>query len=289
MSAALWCDELGLDAIVLESSDELGGQLLWTYNRIENYLGVRAKNGKEVRDIFANQINERRFTVKFEVAISEIDFDEKNVFLADGKRLDGKTLIIATGVSRRKLGIEGEERFKGKGILESGKRDKDKVKDQTVLIVGGGDAAIENALILAETAEKVLVAHRRDEFRARNEFLNDALANKKIQLLRKTSVLEIDGDEKVEIVKLKNSVNHSLFSLNVDAILFRIGVVPNTRLFKDEIALDENGYIQTTNLCETNVKGIFAIGDAANPVSPTISTAAGTGATAIKTIRSRIK
>ena len=131
-----------------------------------------------MRDIFvrANRKIED-FTLKINAAISEVDLKNKTIFLANGEKFSAKALIIATGISRRKLGIEGETEFQNKGILTSGKRDKDSVKDKIVAVIGGGDAALENALILAETAKKIILIHRSKEFRAREEFIKKAKRN----------------------------------------------------------------------------------------------------------------
>ncbi|HSK73396.1 MAG TPA: FAD-dependent oxidoreductase, partial [Pyrinomonadaceae bacterium] len=138
LSAALWCDDLGLSALLLEKSPELGGQLLWTFNAIKNHLGVEAENGREMQKIFARQIKDRNFLWKTNAEVSGIDLKNKSVVLANGERFSARTLIIATGVRRRKLGVEGEDEFTGKGILTSGNRDKDQVKNKRVAIVGGG-------------------------------------------------------------------------------------------------------------------------------------------------------
>lgn len=288
MSAALWCDDLSLSAILLEQKAELGGQLLRVYNRIENHLGVTAENGKELRDIFAGQIKKRKFSLKTNAEISRVDLENKTIFLDGGEKFIAKALIIATGVSRRKLGIKGETKFQNKGILTSGKRDKDSVKNKKVAVIGGGDAALENALILAETAEKVMLIHRSQDFRARQEFLEKARENPKIEFFTNTAVKRLIGEKKLKEIETENLQNGKLSKILLDAVLIRIGVKPNTNLFAEKINLDKNGYIKTNSNCETNINGVWAIGDAANPVAPTVSTAVGTGATSIKSIYSHL-
>ena len=287
LSAGLWCAELGLRALLLESEKEFGGQLLRTYNRIENYLGIEAKNGRELRDIFLEQIKKREFLSKFEAEISTIDFEKKTLKLKTGESFSADFLIVATGVRRRKLNIEGEKKFQNKGILRSGKRDKDSVRDKNVIIVGGGDAALENALILAETARKVTLVHRREEFSAREEFLQKVRQNDKIEILTNTILTKISGGEKVENVELENLKNNESENLAIDAVLLRIGVEANAGIFEKQIDLDEKGYIKINSECETSVKNIFAIGDVANPLAPTISSAVGMGAIAAKVISAR--
>lgn len=288
ISAALWCDELGLSTALVEKEKELGGQLLRVFNRIENHLGIVTENGKEMRDIFLAQTANRKFTRFLESEIVEANLSSKNIKLVSGEILSAKSLIIATGVRRRKLGVKGEDFFKDKGIIESGKRDSEKVSGKNVLIVGGGDAAIENALILAEKAKKVYVAHRRSEFRAREEFLNKAKENPKIELLPEMIVKELIGDQKLEKIYLENVITEELLEIYPEKLLLRIGVEPNTELFQGQIELNSNGYIKTNANCETNIENIFAIGDVSNEVSPTISTAVGTGSTVGKVVFERL-
>lgn len=289
ISAALWCDGLGLNALLLEERSELGGQLLWTYNAIKNHLGIEADNGRELRDIFLKQIERCNFTLKLSSEISEIDVENKTVLLKDNERFFAKAVIIATGVSRRRLNIAGEEKFKDKGIIESGKRDQDLVKGKNVAVIGGGDAAFENALILAKTASEVILIHRRKDFRARAEFVEQAKNNPKVKILTDTIAQKIIGKQRVEAVELKNAQTGETQILPVEAILIRVGVEPNTQLLRGKIDLDENGYIKINQNCETNAKRVFAVGDAANPLAPTVSSAVGMGATAAKVIFALLK
>jgi thioredoxin reductase (NADPH) len=286
LSAALWCDELGLSALVLEESAELGGQLLRVYNEIKNYPGREAKNGRELFGAFLEQIEKRRFELAFEARIDDVDFDKKEILLEGGTRLSARALVIATGVRRRKLNVAGEAEFKTRGIIESGKKDAALVAGKNVLIVGGGDAALENALILSETAARVTLAHRRKEFRARPEFTEKVKSHPKITILTETAVTAIKGGKRLESVELRNTSSGETQTLAVDALLLRIGVEPNTESFRERLKIDERGYIEVDRNGETSVRGVFAAGDVANPLAPTVSSAAGMGATAAKAISS---
>ena len=290
LSAALWCDELKLSAMLLEAGKELGGQMLRTYNEIKNHLGIEAENGREMRDIFVKQIESRQFEHRLRAKVSEIDLQKKTVLLENGEKFSAEFLIIATGIRRRKLNIAGEEKFKNKGIIESGKRDSSLVKGKSALIVGGGDAAFENALILSETAARVTLVHRRTDFRARSEFVEQAENHPKIKILTETIVREITGVERVEAAVLENLKTGETNNFRVEAILIRTGVEPNTEFLSGKLDLDENGYIKINQNCETSADGVFAVGDVANPLAPTISSAVGMGATAVKVIQdSRFK
>ena len=288
MSAALWCDELGLNALLLEENTKLGGQLWRVFNPIKNHLGGDAKNGQELQKNFLKQIKSRKFSLKTQSKIVAVDLKKKEIRLNNEKKFKWKFLIIATGVSRRKLQVEGEKAFQKKGIIESGKRDAKSAKSKHAAIIGGGDAALENSLILAEAAKEVTVIHRRKEFRARTEFLEKAKKNKKINLLTETVVIKFSGKNKLESVEAKNLKTGKVFTLPVEIVLLRIGVEPNTEIFRGKIDLDEQGYIKIDENCETSVKNIFAIGDVANPLSPTISSAVGNGATVAKIIYSKL-
>ncbi|MDQ4120981.1 MAG: NAD(P)/FAD-dependent oxidoreductase [Acidobacteriota bacterium] len=284
LSAALWCDELGLKTLVLEREPEIGGQLLRVFNPIEDHLGAHpAKNGIELRDRIAEQIARRNFQLRLNLRIDSVNLSAKTVFLSDGESLSARALVLATGVRRRKLNVAGEAEFRGRGILESGKRDAPLAEGKTVCVIGGGDAAAENALILAERAAKVYLVHRRNEFRARTEFLDKIKENPKIETLTETRVIKILGREAVEKIELENR-DAGIFQIAVDAVVLRIGVEPNTELFRRQIELDNNNYIKIDSSCETNLENVFAVGDISNPLSPTISSGVGAGATAAKVI-----
>lgn len=283
LSAALWTDELGLSTLLLEKAAEFGGQLRRVYNRIENHLGVETENGLEMRDIFVRQTEKRGFVRRLAAEVSAIDAENKIVSLG-GEQFSAKALIIATGVSRRKLGVAGEKFFQGRGIIESGKKDAETVAGKTVLVIGGGDAALENALILAERAKKVYLAHRRADFRGRTEFLERACGDQKIEILTETVVEGIGGVERVERVATRNLRGGETQVLPVEAVLIRIGVAPNTEMLRGKVNLDKQGYVKIDAGGETSVKGVFAAGDVANPVAPTLSGAVGAGATVAKAI-----
>jgi thioredoxin reductase (NADPH) len=284
LSTALWCDELGLSALLLEKNAELGGQLLWTHNEIKNYLGKEAKNGRELRDVFLEQIEKRKFTLHLQTEITDVDLEKREITLADETKIFARAVVIATGIRRRKLNVEGEDKFKKRGIIESGKQNAESVTGKNVLIVGGGDAAFENALILAENASHVTLIHRRKDFRARSEFIEQVEQHPKIKIFTETTVQKITGNEQIESVAINNLISNETQMLPIDVLLIRIGVEPNTEQFQGTLELDKNGYIEVNRNCETNLEKVFAVGDVANPISLTVSTAVGTGATAAKAI-----
>ena len=142
LSAALWCDELGLDALVLEAGAETGGQLLNVYNPINNYLGVRAANGREMRDLFAAQVADADFDLWTEVEIESVDLKAKRVALRSGEQLQAISLVVATGVRRRRLGIPGEAELAGRGVVESATRDRDTLAQERLPLEGLADELV---------------------------------------------------------------------------------------------------------------------------------------------------
>jgi thioredoxin reductase (NADPH) len=282
MSAALWSADLGMKAVLLEKEPDLGGQLLWTFNAITNYLGVEAADGRELRDRFLQHIIKWNVDVLTSASVSRADLRKRSIVLQDGRELTARAIIIATGVRRRKLDVPGEDEFRGRGILDSGVGAKNDVAGKTVVIVGGGDAALENALMLSEAAKSVTVVHRRDEFSARSDFVDRATRDPKIEFILNSQIAVITGNQNVEGVEIRAVRSGAISQLATDAVLIRIGVVPNTELFRDQLALDKGGYIVTDAASATSLPYIYAAGDVANPRSPTISTAAGTAATAAK-------
>jgi thioredoxin reductase (NADPH) len=284
LSAALWCQELGLEAILIEREAEVGGQLRIIHNSIGNYLGRRGIDGRDILSHFLETIESSGFDRIVYSGVTEIDITRKRVALADERDLIWKALVIATGVRRRQLGIPGEREYQGKGIIESGVRDRDLLIGKRVLIIGGGDAAIENALMLSEAAAGVKVVHRRPALSARSVFTGSLSQHQNLSLLPDTVVTQIFGDSAVTSAELKNISTGNTWIEPLDAILIRIGVEPNSELVRDIVAIDEAGYIKTNALCETNIAEVFAVGDVANQRAPTISGAVGTGATAAKAI-----
>ena len=289
LSAALWCDELGLDTLVIEREAETGGQLLRVYNPIENYLGARATNGRELRDQFAAQTQDKEFDLWTEAEIESVDLRAKRVRLRSGEELQSIALIIATGVRRRRLGVPGEEEFEGRGVLESGVRDRERAAGEDVLVVGGGDAAAENALLLSEVCPTVTLVHRGKKLSARSEFVERIKGDHRINVFTEATLQSILGKERVESVEILRAGALKPFRMAVRGVLVRVGVEPNSEMFREQLHTDERGYVVVTGEQETSVEMVFAIGDISNPLAPTVSGACGAGATAAKVIASRLK
>ncbi len=288
ISAALWCDELGLDTLVLESAAEVGGQLHSVFNPIKNYPGCSFENGAELAGSLVQQINDSDVDLWTNVDIEKADLKARKVLLKSGEELPSVFTILATGVRRKELGIPGERELADKGVITSGVRDRHRYNGQDVCIIGGGDAAAENALLLAEVCATVTLVHRGKSLRARREFTEQLHTNHCITVFPESVVTRILGDEKVEAVEIRRKDAIKPFQMAVSGVLIRIGVAPNTELFCEQLALDERGYIVVNGQQETSIGNVFAIGDVSNPLAPTISGATGAGATAAKVIASRL-
>jgi thioredoxin reductase (NADPH) len=288
LSAARWCDELGLDTLMLERNDEVGGQLAWVHNPIDNYLGVHAKNGQDLRDLFVAETKDCDFDLWTGVEIESVDLKVKRVALRSGEELQSIAIIIATGLRRRRLGIPGEAEFAGRGIIESGKRDRDQFTGKDVCVIGGGDAAAENALLLADGCPTVTLVHRGRKMRARREFTEQLHTHHCITVFPESNVRRILGSDWVEAVEIERGGAIKPFQMAVQGVLIRIGFEPNTDFINDQLDRDDGGYVIVDSRQETSLENVFAIGDVANPLAPTIAGAVGAGATAAKVIASRL-
>jgi thioredoxin reductase (NADPH) len=288
LSTAFWCDELGLDTLVLEQAEQIGGQLHRVYNSIENYLGLKARNGQELLDHFAKDVDAAEFDLWTGTNIASVDLKAKRISLASGEQLQSIAIVIATGVRPRQLGVPGEKEFAGKGMIESGARDRQLFAGKDVCVVGGGDAAVENAVLLAEVCPTVTVVHRGKKLRARRELAERLQPNNRVTVFTESVLTRIIGDDEVQAVEIQRKEGLKPFQLAVRGVLIRIGVEPNTELFREQIETDPKGFIAVNSRQETNVPMVFACGDVSNPIAPTISGATGAGATAAKVIAARL-
>lgn len=284
LAAAMWCDELGLETVLINDRAEPGGQLHMIYGPVLNYPGLTAGNGAELAERFAGSAARSGFERKYGERVSAIlPGSPHRLQIADGKDIYSDFVILAAGLRRRTLSVPGEVEFAGRGILSSGVAELESVAGKRVVIVGGGDAALENAVLLGEVARRVTVVHRRKEFSARKEFVRAAEKLPNVEFIMGPVVDEIIGEGNVSAIRLTSTGGESR-TIGTDFILIRIGQEPNSELLRDIVELDERGFVRVDINAETSRQGIFAVGDVAHPVSPTIATAVGMGAAAAKAI-----
>ena len=284
MAAAMWCAELGMTSIVIEERQDFGGQLNWIHVPIKNYPGIDLANGAEFLERLIAQLQDRKIEIRKGAEISGVDLSDRTIALTSGETFAGKAIVIATGVRRRKLGVENEDAFFGRGVLQTGQINREDLRGKKLLIVGGGDAAFENAFNLSAFAEKTYLLHRRSDFSARPKFVERVLKNPRVLVIKNAEVTHIAGERRLESVHYVDNVTKATAELRVDSLLVRIGVVPNSDPFRDDLKTDKKGYILVDHTGQTSFDHVFAVGDIANPLSPTISTAVGTGSTAAKSI-----
>ena len=278
-AAALYAARAELEPVVLTGM-QLGGQASLTYT-IENYPGFpEGVGGPELGEMFQKQAEHFGAITEFDLATG-VDFSTRPFKVTtDNSEYLADSVIISTGASPNHLEIPGEEKLTGRGVSYCATCDGWFFKDKKVVVVGGGDSALEEGLFLTRYASEVTIIHRRDELRAGAILQNRALEHEKIKFLWNTIVTEVVGEEKVESVKLKNVVTDEESTLGTDGVFIFIGHTPNTQIFEGQLELDDNDYIKVNNLMETSVEGVFAGGEAADPHFRQVVTSAGMGAAA---------
>lgn len=286
MSAAVWCADLGLSCILIDRGIEPGGQLRYVYGPITNYPGVSASNGIELAAAMFRSVQNVPADTLFDTLVTSIDIGGQTLTTDEGAIM-WKFLLLATGVRRRTLGVPGEDEFAGKGIISSGVKEANSVAGKKVAVIGGGDAAFENAIILSRTASRVYLIHRRSEFSAREEFHSAVVSNPSIEVLTMSNVVEFRGTAQLGSIIVDTASDQR--EIAVDHALIRIGVVPNSEMIEAQIECDDDGYILVDRYGQTSDPKVFAVGDIAWRLSPTIATAVGSASAAVKKIRSSIK
>jgi thioredoxin reductase (NADPH) len=254
-----------------------GGQLMLT-TEVENFPGFgEGILGPDLMEKMRKQAERFGTEIMFEEA-TDVDFSSKPFKVKLGERVfEGQSVIIATGASEKWLGLESEARLRGRGVSTCATCDAAFFKDKKTVVVGGGNAALDEALALTKFAHHVTVIHRRDELRATKILQERALENNKIGFLWDTVVQEILGKEKVEGVRLKNVKTGEESEMATDAVFIAIGHKPNTDIFKGKIDLDIRGYITVHEATKTSIEGVFVAGDAGDHRYRQAVTAAGSG------------
>ncbi len=279
LSAALYAARAELNPLVLTGM-ELGGQASLT-NTIENYPGFPdGVGGAQLGELFQKQAERFGARIEFELA-EEVDLRKRPfVVKTYDHEYRAKSLIITTGASPNHLNVPGESEMVGKGVSYCATCDGWFFKEKNVVVVGGGDSALEEGLFLTRYASSVTVIHRRDELRAGAILRSRAMENPKIKFIWNTVVTEVIGNDKVEAVCLKDVKTGEEREFPTDGVFIFIGHTPNTQIFKGQLELNEKGYIKADMQMRTSVPGVFAAGEVMDPTYRQVVTSAGMGAAA---------
>jgi thioredoxin reductase (NADPH) len=278
LAAGLYTSRAGLKSLLVERGI-FGGQIV-NARLVENYPGFpQGIAGLELGSLMHQQaLRYGLETINAEV--TGLMLEQPYHILTTEHSFEARAIIIAAGSEYRKLGIAGEERLLGRGVSYCATCDGFFFRDQEVAVIGGGDAAITDAIELSQHALKVYVIHRRNQLRATQVLQQRALAEPKIKFIWDTIVEEIVGADRVKALKLRNLKTHRLSSLEVAGVFVAVGLKPNSQCFANIVELNETGHIVTNELMATSVPGIFAAGDIRKNSARQIATAVGDGATA---------
>jgi len=277
LTAAIYATRAGLQPLVLEGA-EAGGQLMLTTD-VENYPGFAEPIlGPDLMAAMRHQAERVGAELLSEDATAaDLSARPFRVTSQSGETYETKALIIATGAKAKLLGLPGEQRLMGRGVSTCATCDGFFFRDRDVLVVGGGDTAMEEALYLSKLTRSVTVVHRRDQLRASKILQQRAINNPKIRFLWSHAVVDILGDGKVSGAKLKDLKMGQHVERATDGVFVAIGYTPNTGLFRGQVQMDENGYIIRTARSSTSVEGVFVAGDVHDHTYRQAVTAAGYG------------
>ncbi|MGO8871153.1 MAG: thioredoxin-disulfide reductase [Acidimicrobiales bacterium] len=287
LTAAIYASRAQLSPLVVEgepssTSDQPGGQLMLT-TEVENFPGfVNGIMGPELMQAFREQA--ARFGADYVTAkASRVDLSSRpfGIWVGDPDATDptytAEALIISTGARSLMLNLPNEERLLGYGVSTCATCDGFFFRDREIAVVGGGDSALEEALFLTRFAQRVTVIHRRGQLRASKVMQQRAFANDRVEFLWNTSVIDVLGDTTVTGVRVRNNLSEEESDLELSGLFVAIGHEPNTSLFKGQLEMEENGYLQTFDGTRTNVDGVFACGDVQDHRYRQAITAAGSG------------
>ncbi len=279
LTAALYTARASLEPLVISGS-QLGGQVSITYE-VENYPGFpEGCTGPELVEKMQKQAE--RFGARLLIdEVVEVDFHGPPFHLkTHGGDFEASAVVVATGASPRKLGVPGEEALIGRGVSFCATCDGFFFRGKVVVVVGGGDSALEEGLFLTRFARAVRVVHRRSQLRAGEALKKRAMANEKMSFLWDSVVEEIRGDGKVQTVLLRNVKTGERTELPTDGVFIYIGHIPNSDLFRGQLEMDERGYLITNSQMMTSVPGVFAAGEIQDPIYRQVATSVGQGAAA---------
>jgi len=283
LTASIYAKRAMLDFLFLEKWLP-GGEIANTYE-VENYPGIHYISGAELADKMVDHTRHLGIEILLE-SVEKVDFkgDTKTI-VTNKNTYHSKTIIIATGASPRKLGVEGEEKFSGKGVSYCAVCDGALFKDKTLAVIGGGDVAVEDVIYLSRIAKKVYLIHRRDELRAAKKDQERMFELENIEVIWDSVVESFNGDEFLESLTVYNKKTKKKTNLGVDGAFVAIGLRPNVDYLGDVVELTDGNYIKTNQFLETSVKGVFAAGDVRDTLLRQVVTSVSDGALAVNALQ----
>jgi thioredoxin reductase (NADPH) len=277
LTAAIYASRAGLDPLVIEGSNP-GGQLMNT-SFVENWPGEIRILGSKLMENMRNHA--LHFNTRFlEETISEVKFNAKSNLLITNtsKRIKTKSLIIASGATHRRLNCPGEKEYWGKGVTTCAVCDGAFYKNRPVVIVGGGDTAMEDASFMTNFTDQITIIHILDQLTASKAMQDRVINNPKIKIIYQSTVTQIIGDgQHVTSVEITHQETGKKTELKTDVVFVAIGLSPNTSIFKDQLKLEKSGHIAVNNFTKTSIEGVFAAGDVIDPCYRQAITSAGFG------------
>ncbi|RMD51986.1 MAG: thioredoxin-disulfide reductase [Candidatus Thermofonsia bacterium] len=283
LTAALYTGRAQLNPLVI-AGPQIGGQIALT-SEVENYPGFfnaeHTPTGPELVEVMQKQAEHFGARLEYDEVV-EVDFTKGAPFYVKtyGNEYQADSVVLTAGASPRRLGVPGEEEFIGRGVSYCGTCDGFFFRGKEIVVVGGGDSAMEEALFLTKFATKVRVIHRRNELRAGVALQQRAFANEKISFIWNTVVDEIVGNGTVQKVRLSNTQTGEKSELATDGVFIFIGHYPNSKFLEGQVEMDEHGYVITDKMMRTSVPGVFAAGEIQDPIYRQIATSVGQGTAA---------
>lgn len=284
LSAAVYGRRAGLDLIVIEQTPMGGGQVVDTYE-VDNYLGMPGVNGFDLAQKFRSHADGLGVVFKSgRVTAVRDEGTFKVVETADGKSYEAQALILAGGAEHAKLGVPGEEEYRGQGVSYCATCDGAFFKKRDVAVVGGGDVAVEDAVYLSRFCRKVYLIHRRDSLRAAKSLQEKLFACENAEVIWNSTLQRIKGTDLVEGIGIQSKGDDKERELAVDGVFIAVGMRPRTEVYRETVACDQGGYLIAGEDCATNVPGIFAAGDIRTKRLRQIVTAVSDGACAVAAV-----
>ncbi|AFH50492.1 Thioredoxin reductase [Ignavibacterium album JCM 16511] len=280
LTAGIYLSRAKVKTLILNEGT-VGGQMVLTHE-IANYPGIESISGYELARNMKLQAQKFGAVIKSNIKITSFDLKSNpKRFIVNGKdEYTSDVVIITTGGRSRTLGVPGENEFKGKGISYCATCDGDFFQDKEIIVVGGGNSALEEAVSLTKYASKVTIVHQFDHFQAFEHYVNEAKNNPKIDFIMESKIVEFIGDEKLRKVKIQNQRNGEVLEKDIDGVFIFIGYVPNTEMFEDVLELNQFKEIVVDKNMATNIEGVYAAGDSIAKRYRQVTTAVGEGTVA---------